>query len=223
MERELAAVAVVRFETPDQPLSDLDRESIEAAIRTAGTEGGELLVWARAREPALLPEASRRADAILALAGRQGAPATTRVTASSDAAGPVEVQVTATTSRVRMPYVAVPEAGASDQETHAAPLESGDASRSQLREAALAHRTEVEGCLTLGSDGPKGQASEVLVRVAVDPDGTAVVALRHDSPLWRKAVDVCLAAAARGWRFPLSDGGYIFDLPVHVEPEGGAR
>jgi hypothetical protein len=222
VERELAAVAVARFQTPDQPLSDLDRESIQAAIQTAGAEGGELLVWARAREQAHLPEAARRADAILALVARQGALATTRVTASPDAAGPVEVQVSATTSRVQLPYTTSPEADVSDQGTHAAPLEGGDASRSQLRESAQTHLAEIERCLALGSDGLESEATEVLVRVAVDPDGSAVVALRHDSPLWRKAVDVCLSAEARGWRLPLSDGGYIFDLPVHVARGGGA-
>jgi hypothetical protein len=59
-------------------------------------------------------------------------------------------------------------------------------------------------------------AVEARVRIAVEPDGSAVAALGHDSPLWRKSVDVCLSAATKAWRFPSADGGYLFDLPVTV-------
>jgi hypothetical protein len=215
---ELAAIAVARFQTPEQPLSDPDRESIETAIRAAGAEGGELLVWARARAPDLLHEATRRADAILALAARYGVLATTRVTTSPETAERVDVQVSATTSRLRLPEAATP-----GLELRAAWLESGDAGRGQLREAALAYRGEIERCLALGLDGLRGEVAEALVRVAVEPDGSAVVALRRDSPLWRREVDGCLSAAARGWRFPLADRGYLFDLPVSVRSQGGAR
>ena len=196
--RELAAMASVQFADPDAPLSDEDEEAILRVVRLGVAEGDEVLVWARAREPRLLSEATRRADAVLELAAREGAAVVTRVT--TPAASEVELEVSATRVQLRGADAVEPQ--------------GDDAALKRVREAALRYRPAIARCLEHGASGAERRAGEAVVRLAIDPGGVVAAALRHDSPLWQPSVDACLAARAREWRFPPSDAGYVVDVPV---------
>ena len=196
--RELAAMASVQFADPDAPLSDEDEEAILRVVRLGVAEGDEVLVWARAREPWLLSEATRRADAILELAAREGAAVVTRVT--TPGASEVELEVSATRVQLRGAEAVAPQ--------------GDDAAFKRVREAALRYRPAIARCLERGASGAERRAGEAVVRLAIDPGGGVAAALRHDSPLWQPSVDACLAARAREWRFPPSDAGYVIDVPV---------
>ncbi len=212
VDRELAAMTSVQFSHSDEPLSGADEDSILRVVRLAVSEGDEVLVWAHAREPRLLPEAARRAETILELATRQGAVAVTRVTATPEAPR-VEVEVSATREQLRQTYQSDADAGSSADARWADGAGGGDATWRQLQEAAARNRPTIARCL--GAGGGR-RAGEAVVRIAVDAEGAVAAALRQDSPLWRPEADACLARRAREWRFPRSDGGYVIDVPVRV-------
>jgi hypothetical protein len=220
IERELAAMASVQVSDSGAPFTGTDEDAILRVVRLAVSEGDEVLVWARAREPRLLPEAARRAEAILDLATRQGAVAVTRVT-TSPSARKVEIEVSATRELLRQAYRgdAVAQEPPDDWQGHAPG--SSDATWRQLQEAALRNRSTIARCLA-DPGGARARTGEAVVRIAVDAEGAVAAALRRDSPLWRPAVAACLARRARDWRFPSSDGGYVIDVPVRVVARGGA-
>jgi hypothetical protein len=204
-------MASVQFADADEPLSDEDAQSLLDVIRLGNAEGDEVLIWARAREPGLLGEASRRAEVILRLAAREGAVAVTRVT-TSPAVREVEIEVSATRERLG-------DAGG-DPAAGDDPMPVGgdgaEGTWSALRAAARRYRPAVASCLRQGAEGRWRRSGDAVVRLAVDSEGAVAAALRRDSPLWRPSVDTCLASGARAWRFPRSGGGYVIDVPVRV-------
>ncbi len=221
VEQELAAMASVQFSDSGEPLAGADEDSILRVMRLAVSEGDEVLVWARAREPRLLPEAARRAEAILELATRQGAVAATRVT-TSPAEAKIVVEVSATREQLRQAYRGDADAGIPADATSVDVAGGGEATWRQLREAALRNRPMIARCLGPDAGDARVRTGEAVVRIAVDAEGAVAAALRQDSPLWRPAVDACLARRAREWRFPRSEGGYVIDVPVRVVARGAA-
>lgn len=232
VEKAVAAAAVVSFPTPASRISELDREAIESVARLAARERCELLVWARAKDPAAMAEAQRRAAelraVVMAAAKLQERQVVTRVTTRPGSVG-VDVVVSALRDRpvagaAPVPAGAPAPAGAAP----AAPAQAGatsETTRRLIRSAVLAAQPSIEACLSQQLDsGQLTRADGVLqLRVTVGLDGRPLRVSTAGGDVRGPTLDACLQAASSSWRFPATGAEYDVDVPISLIRRGGVR
>jgi hypothetical protein len=234
VENAVAAAAVVSFPTPATQLSELDREAVENIARVAARDHVEVLVWARAKDPANMAEAQRRAAEIrarvLAAAPLEEKQVVTRITTRPGALG-VDVVVSALRDR---PVAAAPAKGApaapSLPVTPGATPAAGSAvgtetGRRLIREVLVASQPAIQACVGgLVDAGRLGRGEGVLnLRLTVAPDGHILRVQTTGGDLTGAELDSCLLDASKGWKFPAADAEYDIDVPISLIRKGGAR
>ncbi len=217
VEKAVAAATVVYFPTPASQLSELDREGLENIARLAAKEGCEVLVWARAKDPGLVPEATRRSNEVKALL-MKGAPVAekqvvTRITTRPGAQG-VDVVVSALRTGQR------PAAAPAAEQTGAGELGLGETAKRQLREAVQAHQADIERCIGVEISRRKLESAELLLKLTVDAGGKVSRADMGEGPLSANEVRGCLGEVAKGWKFPQTGVEYVVDVPITVVAPG---
>lgn len=219
VEKAVIAATVVMFPTPATQLSELDRETLDNIAKLAAKSQGELLIWARAKDPSLVAEAERRAAEIRARATTAGpldaSRITTRVTMRPGAAG-VDVVVSALRETAK-PRTEAPETGGAPR------LESGESGKRQLRDAVVAAQPSIEACIGEHLQRRRAQRGEGLLKVSVSPQGRVTKVVASGGDLSGDELDACLAAAAASWRFPGGEAAYAVDVPITVMAGGSAR
>lgn len=226
VEKGVAAATVVTFPTPQSELSELDREAIENVAKLAAREGTELLVWARAKSPALLSEAQRRADAIkrLATGAAQLDPkrVVTRVTTRPGAVG-VDVVVSALRDAAPKPaQPAAPGGAPAPAQPPIQMLGAGETGKRQIRDAVLRAQPAIEACVGEQILRRKLTRAEGVLKLTVAANGKVVIVKSGDGDLAGPELEGCLTQAAKGWQFPASEGEYVVDVPITVIG-GGAK
>jgi hypothetical protein len=221
VEKAVAAATVVYFPTPGQPMRELDREAVENIARLAARESCELLIWARAQNPGLMAEATRRAEELKLFAVKAGPLAegqvVTRITTRPSATG-VDVVVSALREQPVSP--AAPGAPAAAPAPSAASLAEGETAKRQIRESVLKYRPEIEACVEAEMTRRGLQGGEATLRLRVDREGKVARIDAGESVLASPPLEQCLRAAAAGWRFPTSDGDYTVEVPITVVGAG---
>jgi hypothetical protein len=221
VEKAVIAATVVMFPTAATQLSELDRETLDNIAKLAAKSGGELLIWARAKEPALVAEAERRAAEIRARATTAGpldaSRITSRITMRPGAQG-VDVVVSALRETAKPRTEAPPEAGS------AAPrLEPGESGKRQIRDAVVAAQPSIEACIGEHLQRRRAQRGEGLLKVSVSAQGRVTKVVASGGDLSGDELDACLAAAAATWQFPTGEAAYAVDVPITVMAGGSAR
>ncbi|HUL57664.1 MAG TPA: AgmX/PglI C-terminal domain-containing protein, partial [Anaeromyxobacteraceae bacterium] len=229
VEKAVAAATVVYFPTPSAQLSELDREGLENIARLAAREGCEVLVWARAKDPGLMSEASRRSTEIKNLLLKAAPVAdkqiVTRITTRPGAQG-VDVVVSALRAQpaaAPVPVKADAPAGAPAPALARPPgqeLGTGETARRQLREAVQAHQNDIERCIGTELARRRIQSADVLLKLVVGGDGVVRRAEISEGPLAVEEVRSCLGAVAKTWRFPQTGSEYVVDVPITVVAPG---
>jgi hypothetical protein len=224
VEKAVAAATVVTFATPASELSELDRESIENIAKLAAKENCELLVWARAKNPALLAEAQRRADDIKRRAVSAGPleakRVVTRVTTRPGAVG-VDVVVSALREQGAKPAQPTAPAGAPG----AAPIQmlgSGETGKRQIRDAVLRAQPAIEACVGDQIQRKKLTRAEGILKLTAAANGRIVIVRTSEGDLAGPEMEACLTEAAKKWQFPAAEGEYVVDVPITVIG-GGAK
>jgi hypothetical protein len=219
VEKAVIAATVVMFPTPATQLSELDRETLDNIAKLAAKSQGELLIWARAKDPSLVAEAERRAAEIRARATTAGpldaSRITTRVTMRPGATG-VDVVVSALRETAK-PRTEAPETGGAPR------LEPGESGKRQLRDAVVAAQPSIEACVGEHLQRRHAQRGEGLLKVSVSPQGRVTKVIASGGDLSGEELDACLAAAAAAWRFPGGEAAYAVDVPITVMAGGNAR
>jgi hypothetical protein len=211
VEKAVAAATVVTFPTPASQLSELDRETLDNIARLAAKERCELLIWARAKEPALMAEAQRRADELrtraIAAGPLDAARVVTRITTRPGATG-VDVVVSALRETAK-PAAAAPAAPATPT------LQPGEAGKRQLREAVVAAQPSIEACVGEQLERRRLERAEGALKLTVSTQGK-VTRVASGGDLAGAEVEECLRGASAGWAFPASDAEYVVDVPITV-------
>ncbi len=214
VEKAVAAATVLTFPTPSAQVSELDREALSNIAKLGANEGLEILVWARAKDPGLMAEATRRAEEIKQLLRRSANVAegqvVTRITTRPGANG-VDVVVSA----LRVQQSAKPTAAQSAPPT--AELGVGETAKRQIREALQSHGSELEACI---ASAPRIESAEVVLKLTVDAQGVVTRAQVQEGPLATEALRACLGSVAKGWRFPRTGAEYGVDVPITVVAPG---
>jgi hypothetical protein len=233
VENAVAAAAVVSFPTPAAQLSELDREAVENIARVAAREHVELLVWARAKDPANMAEAQRRAAEIrarvLAAAPLEEKQVVTRITTRPGAQG-VDVVVSALRDR---PVGAAPAKGApaapAVPATPGAPAAGSavatETGRRLIREVLVASQPAIQACVGgLVDAGRLGRGEGVLnLRLTVAPDGHVLRVQTAGGDLTGAELERCLLDASKTWKFPAAEAEYDIDVPISLIRRGGGR
>lgn len=218
VEKTVAAAAVLAFATPGAQLAELDREAVEGIAKLAAKERCELLIWARAKEPALMAEAQRRAAELQALVLAAGPldakQVVTRLTTRPAAQG-VDVLVSALRD-TSMPAAAPAPAAPSPS------LLSGESGKRQIREAVQSAQPSIEACAAELVLQRSLQRAEAVLRLTVSAPGRVTRVVAAEGDLSGAALEECLAAASRAWPFPPAEGEYVVDVPITVL-RGAAR
>ena len=228
VEKAVAAATVVAFPTPASELSELDRESIEGIAKLAARENCELLVWARAKSPALTAEAQRRADAIkkLALGAAQldAKRVVTRVTTRPGATG-VDVVVSALREQGAKPGQPASSAGATPAPGKAATpmLGSGETGKRQIRDAVLRAQPAIEACVGDQIQRKNLSRAEGVLKLTAAANGRIVLVNAGDGDLAGAEIESCLTEAAKTWQFPAAEGEYVVEVPITVIGGGAAK
>jgi hypothetical protein len=218
VEKAVIAATVVMFPTPATQLSELDRETLDNIAKLAAKSQGELLIWARAKDPGLVAEAERRAAEIRAKAITAGpldaSRVTTRVTMRPGATG-VDVVVSA------LRETAKPRS--EEAETGGAPrLEQGESGKRQLRDAVQAAQPSIETCVGAHLQQKRMERAEGTLKVTVSPRGR-VVRITTGADFAGDEIEACLGAASASWQFPAAEGEYVVDVPITVMSGGASR
>jgi hypothetical protein len=223
VEKAVAAATVVAFPTPTSELSELDREAIENIAKLAAKENCELLVWARAKNPALLAEAQRRADDIKKRAVAAGPidakRVVTRVTTRPGAVG-VDVVVSALREQGAKPASPTAPTGGG-----AAPIQmlgSGETGKRQIRDAVLRAQPAIESCVGDQILRKKLTRAEGVLKLTSAANGRIVIVKASEGDLAGPEMEACLTEAAKKWQFPAAEGEYVVDVPITVIG-GGAK
>ncbi len=217
-EKSVSAATVVTFASPDARLSELDREAIDGIARLAARENGEVLVWARAKDPSLMNEANRRAEELKALVVRLGSlpprQVVTRITTRPGAQG-VDVVISA-----------LREGGKARVDTATAPaaatLGAGENARRQIRDAVLAVQPAIERCVTEQMVRRGLIRAEGSLKLTVSVAGRVTGASGGGGDLGGGDLESCLTSSAGAWRFPSAASEYLVDVPITVVG-GGAK
>lgn len=220
VEKAVAAATVLYFPTPAAQISELDREGLQNIARVAAQDGCEVLVWARAKDPSLMPEATRRSSEIKALVMKlapvQEKQIVTRITTRPGAQG-VDVVVSALRGQQGGGGA---EAAPAAAPAPAAALGTGETAKRQLREAVQANQRDIERCIGLELVMRKLDSAEVLLKLTVDAAGKVTRASVDEGPLAGEEVRACLGAAAKRWAFPQTGAEYAVDVPITVVAPG---
>jgi hypothetical protein len=227
VEKAVAAATVVAFPSPTSELSELDRESIENIAKLAARENCELLVWARAKSPALMAEAQRRADAIkkLALGAAQldAKRVVTRVTTRPGATG-VDVVVSALREQGAKPgQPATPTGAPAPGKASIQMLGSGETGKRQIRDAVLRAQPAIETCVGEQIQRKKLTRAEGVLKLTAAANGRIVLVQTSDGDLAGAEMESCLTEAAKTWQFPAAEGEYVVDVPITVIGGGAAK
>ncbi|MGB8932219.1 MAG: AgmX/PglI C-terminal domain-containing protein, partial [Anaeromyxobacteraceae bacterium] len=227
VEKAVAAATVVAFPTTTSELSELDRESIENIAKLAARENCELLVWARAKSPALLAEAQRRADDIKKRAVAAGPVdakrIVTRVTTRPGATG-VDVVVSALRETGAKPSQPAAPTGAQPTGQGAVQsLVSGETGKRQIRDAVLRAQPAIETCVGEQIQRKNLTRAEGVLKLTVAANGKVVVVKTSDGDLAGPELESCLTEAAKTWQFPSAEGEYVVDVPITVIGGGAAK
>jgi hypothetical protein len=223
----VAAATVVAFPTPTSELSELDRESIENIAKLAARENCELLVWARAKNPALMAEAQRRADDIkkkaIAAGPLDSKRVVTRVTTRPGATG-VDVVVSALREQGARPGQPATPAGGAPAPGQAAiqMLGSGETGKRQIRDAVLRAQPAIEACVGDQIQRKKLNRAEGVLKLTAAANGRIVLVKSSEGDLAGIEMETCLTEAAKTWQFPAAEGEYVVDVPITVIG-GGAK
>jgi hypothetical protein len=214
VEKAVAAATVLSFPAPSTQISELDREALANIAKLGATEGLEILVWARAKDPNLMAEATRRAEEIKLLLRKSANvgenQVVTRITTRPGATG-VDVVVSALRVQQSAKPAAVPSAPG------AAELGVGETAKRQIREALQAHAGELEACI---AGARRVESAEVVLKLTVDAGGVVIRAQVQEGPLATEELRACLGSAAKGWRFPTTGAEYVVDVPITVVASG---
>lgn len=231
VERAVAAAAVVSFPSPSSTLSELDAEAIEGVARLAARERCELLVWARAKDPAAMAEAQRRAaeirSRVLAAAALEERQVVTRITTRPGAPG-VDVVVSALRDRPYAGPAGAPASGSAPAQAAPAAVAPGfvgtETGRRLIRAAVVAAQPSIEACVAMQLEtGQLARADGVLqLHVTVGPDGRPA-RVTTGGDVTSATLDACLQAAAASWRFPATGAEYDVDVPISLLRRGSAR
>jgi hypothetical protein len=227
VEKAVAAATVVAFPTPTSELSELDRESIENIAKLAARENCELLVWARAKNPALMAEAQRRADDIkkkaIAAGPLDSKRVVTRVTTRPGATG-VDVVVSALREQGARPGQPATPAGGAPAPGQAAiqMLGSGETGKRQIRDAVLRAQPAIEACVGDQIQRKKLNRAEGVLKLTAAANGRIVLVKSSEGDLAGIEMETCLTEAAKTWQFPAAEGEYVVDVPITVIG-GGAK
>lgn len=209
-DRAVAAATVVTYAGPAASPSELDLEGVDRIARLAARDRCELLIWARARDAAQLPEAQRRASElrtrVLAAGPLDGRRVVIRLT-TRPGAMPVDVVVSALRADAAAPAVAPAAA--------AAHLEPGEAGRRQLREAVQGAQGSIEACVGDHLAARKLRRADGVLTLTVNGAGR-VTRVESSGDLGGTEVEECLGRSAAGWALPGGDGGYVAEVPVAV-------
>jgi hypothetical protein len=209
-------------------LSELDRESIENIAKLAARENCELLVWARAKSPALMAEAQRRADAIkkLALGAAQldAKRVVTRVTTRPGATG-VDVVVSALREQGARPGQPAAPAGGAPAPGKASiqMLGSGETGKRQIRDAVLRAQPAIETCVGEQIQRKNLNRAEGVLKLTAAANGRIVLVKTSEGDLAGTEMESCLTESARTWQFPAAEGEYVVDVPITVIGGGAAK
>jgi hypothetical protein len=219
VEKAVIAATVVMFPTPTTQLSELDRETLDNIAKLAAKSGGELLIWARAKDPSLVAEAERRAAEIRARASTAGpldaGRITTRITMRPGAQG-VDVVVSALRETAKPPDAA-PETGAAGTR-----LQSGESGKRQIRDAVQSAQPSIEACVGEHLQRKRLQRGEGTLKVTVSPQGR-VRKTTAGADFAGDEIEACLTAASATWLFPTAEGEYVVDVPITVMSGGAPR
>lgn len=220
VEKAVAAATVVAFPTPDSQLSELDRESIENIAKLAARENCELLVWARAKSPALMAEAQRRADDIkkraMAAGSLDAKRVVTRVTTRPGAIG-VDVVVSALREQGGKP--AQPTGAAAAPATGGGAIQmlgAGETGKRQIRDSVLRAQPAIEACVGDQIQRKNLNRAEGVLKLTVAANGRVVIVKASEGDLAGPEMESCLTEAAKTWQFPAAEGEYVVDVPITV-------
>lgn len=227
VEKAVAAATVVAFPTPASELSELDRESIENIARLAARENCELLVWARAKSPALMAEAQRRADNIkklaMGVAQLDSRRVVTRVTTRPGATG-VDVVVSALREQGARPgQPATPTGAPAPGQAAIQMLGSGETGKRQIRDAVLRAQPAIEACVGDQIQRKKLTRAEGVLKLTAAANGRIVIVKTSEGDLAATEMESCLTEAAKTWQFPAAEGEYVVDVPITVIGGGAAK
>ena len=225
VEKAVAAATVLTFSSPTARISELDRESIDGIARLAAREGAEVLVWARAKDPSLMSEASRRSEEIksylVATASLSPGQVVTRITTRPGAQG-VDVVVSALRDASRAPAQPAPAVPAAPAPSGAAParpsdrLVGGETSRRQIRDAVVAVQPSIERCVSDQLLRRGLTRADGTLRLTVDAQGRIIGVSTAAGALGGPEMEACLRAASGAWTFPAADAEYVVDVPITV-------
>jgi hypothetical protein len=227
VEKAVAAATVVAFPTPQSELSEMDRESIENIAKLAARENCELLVWARAKSPALMAEAQRRADDIKKRAMAAGSLDTkrvvTRVTTRPGATG-VDVVVSALREQGGRPaQPAAPTGAPAPGQAAIQMLGSGETGKRQIRDSVLRAQPAIESCVGDQIQRKSLNRAEGVLKLTVAANGRVVIVRSSEGDLAGPEMESCLTEAAKTWQFPAAEGEYVVDVPITVIGGGAAK
>lgn len=229
VEKAVAAATVVTFSSPTARLSELDREAIDGIARLAAREGCELLIWARAKDPANMNEAIRRSEEIkgyvinsASLSPRQ---VVTRITTRPGAQG-VDVVVSALRESGKAGQPAPAPAPAPEGSAQARPVDKlggGETTRRQIRDAVIAVQPAIEQCVGDQMLRRGLSRAEGTLKLTVNPQGRVTGISAGSGQLAGPELEECLRGASSGWLFPPADTEYVVDVPITVVRGGAAR
>ncbi|BDG07410.1 coiled-coil domain-containing protein [Anaeromyxobacter paludicola] len=201
-EATVLAGTAIYFADASAAMQDLDREALLGIARLA-RDGVTVLVRARARDEATLPEAARRADEVRAALVANGVQARAVVVQTSVRASTAHVDVVVSALRGG-PAVSARQAKA------AADLLTADAAgRRRLREALASHQADLDRCAAAAD----ARATRGAIRLVVSADGILSQA-SADETIGGAKLATCLREAATGWILPPSAAPYRTELPA---------
>lgn len=216
-EKTVAAATVLIFPTPASQLSELDVEALTDIAQQAARDRCELLVWARAKDPASMPEAQRRATDIQTRAIAAGPldanQVVTRITVRPGAKG---VDVVVSALRETAQPAAAPAAPPLPK------LLPGESGNRQLREVVQAAQGSIEACVVELLEAKRLPRAEGVLKLTIGTAGRVTRITTGPGEISGAPVDECLGEASKQWLFPSADGEYVVDVPITVL-RGGAR
>jgi hypothetical protein len=115
-----------------------------------------------------------------------------------------------------------PAAGTERPSTNEPASTSASIDKGLIRTVVRTHVHEIRGCYELGLADDPALAGRVAVRFTIDPHGMVSEAVVASSNLPPRAepVQTCIAAAVKGWRFPMppASGSAVVLYPFVLEP-----
>lgn len=229
VEKAVAAATVVTFSSPSARLSELDRETIDGIARLAAREGCELLIWARAKDPANMTEAIRRSEEIkgyvINTASLSPKQVVTRITTRPGAQG-VDVVVSALRESGKAGHPApapAPAPGGEAPARQADKLAGGETTRRQIRDAVIAVQPSIERCVGDQMLRRGLSRAEGTLKLTVNAQGRVTGTATGGGQLGGPELEECLRAASAAWLFPPADAEYVVDVPITVVRGGAAR